>query len=71
MSGLQGKQKKLLKAIDHTTVEYQPFRKNFYVEVPEIAKMTSEGALLVLQDSESLKKINNTVFQKWKNIVQN
>ena len=46
MSGLQSKQKKLLKAIDHTKVEYQPFRKNFYVEVPELAKMKPEGNVM-------------------------
>lgn len=28
--------------IDHTAVEYVPFRKDFYVEVPEIANMTKE-----------------------------
>ncbi len=28
---------------DHTKVYYRPFRKNFYVEVPEISKMTNEG----------------------------
>lgn len=26
--------------IDHNNITYIPFRKNFYVEVPEIAKMT-------------------------------
>lgn len=36
------KQKKELPKVDHTTVEYSLFKKNFYVEVPEIAKMTSE-----------------------------
>lgn len=55
MSGLQGKQKKLLKAIDHTTVEYQPFRKNFYVEVPEIAKMTSEEVEEYRAELEGIK----------------
>ena len=28
---------------DHTKVYYASFRKNFYVEVPEIARMTPEG----------------------------
>ena len=28
---------------DHSKVYYAPFRKNFYVEVPEIARMTPEG----------------------------
>lgn len=29
--------------MDHGKIEYEPFRKNFYVEVPELAKMTQEG----------------------------
>jgi len=29
--------------VDHGKIEYEPFRKNFYVEVPELAKMTQEG----------------------------
>jgi hypothetical protein len=28
--------------VDHSNMQYTPFRKNFYVEVPEIARMTSE-----------------------------
>ena len=28
---------------DHNKVYYRPFRKEFYVEVPEIARMTDEG----------------------------
>lgn len=32
--------KKELPAVDHKTIEYQPFRKKFYVEVPELARMT-------------------------------
>lgn len=28
--------------VDHNSIEYVPFRKDFYVEVPEIANMTKE-----------------------------
>ncbi|GLH09143.1 Putative ATP-dependent RNA helicase DDX46 [Gryllus bimaculatus] len=41
-AGLANKQKKELAKVDHTNMEYPPFRKNFYVEVPEIARMTQE-----------------------------
>lgn len=41
-ANLATKQKKELPKIDHTKVEYSDFRKNFYVEVPEIARMTPE-----------------------------
>ena len=41
-ANLANKQKKDLAKIDHSGVEYLPFRKAFYVEVPEIARMTQE-----------------------------
>lgn len=41
-AGIANKQKKELAKVDHTSVQYTPFRKNFYVEVPEIAKMSPE-----------------------------
>ncbi len=34
--------RKDIPAIDHKTTEYQPYRKNFYREVPELARMTQE-----------------------------
>uniref|UniRef100_A0A8C3S1L2 Probable ATP-dependent RNA helicase DDX46 n=1 Tax=Chelydra serpentina TaxID=8475 RepID=A0A8C3S1L2_CHESE len=40
LTGYQTKQRKLLEPVDHGKIEYEPFRKNFYVEVPELAKMT-------------------------------
>ncbi|XP_032885213.1 probable ATP-dependent RNA helicase DDX46 isoform X2 [Amblyraja radiata] len=42
LTGYQTKQRKLLEPVDHGKIEYEPFRKNFYVEVPELAKMTAE-----------------------------
>lgn len=33
--------------MDHGKIEYEPFRKNFYVEVPELAKMSQEGKILL------------------------
>jgi len=41
-AGLAIKQKKELAKVDHSTVVYKPFRKNFYTEVPEIAKMAQD-----------------------------
>lgn len=35
------KHRKELAKIDHSSVSYAPFRKNFYVEVPELARMTN------------------------------
>lgn len=39
-ANLANKHKKELAKIDHSGMNYMPFRKNFYVEVPELAKMT-------------------------------
>lgn len=41
-ANLANKHKKELAKIDHSGVEYMPFRKCFYVEVPELAKMSQE-----------------------------
>ena len=41
MSGLaNSKQKEKVFKIDHNKIDYFEFRKDFYVEVPEIARMT-------------------------------
>lgn len=45
LTGFQTKQRKVLEPVDHKKIEYEPYRKNFYVEVPELAKMTPEGML--------------------------
>ncbi|XP_076024523.1 putative ATP-dependent RNA helicase DDX46 [Genypterus blacodes] len=42
LTGFQTKQRKLLEPVDHQKIQYEPYRRNFYVEVPELAKMTPE-----------------------------
>lgn len=41
-ANLANKHKKELAKIDHSGITYQPFRRSFYVEVPELAKMSPE-----------------------------
>ena len=41
-ANLANKQKKELAKVDHSTVDYSTFKKAFYVEVPEISRMTNE-----------------------------
>ncbi|XP_013115615.1 probable ATP-dependent RNA helicase DDX46 isoform X1 [Stomoxys calcitrans] len=41
-ASLANKHRKELAKIDHSGVEYAPFRKNFYVEVPELVRMTQQ-----------------------------
>lgn len=53
-ANLANKHKKELAKIDHSGVDYAPFRKNFYVEVPELGKMTSQD---VEQYKEKLEGI--------------
>lgn len=45
-----------LAAVDHSKVYYQPFRKNFYVEVPELAKLTPEGKEPLFNRSKNEKR---------------
>ncbi len=42
MSSLANKSKKDLVKVDHGAIEYIPVRKNFYIEIPELARMTPE-----------------------------
>lgn len=47
--------KKVLEQVDHSKVEYLPFRKDFYIEVPEIAKMTEEEVNAYRESLEDIK----------------
>ncbi|KAF7670374.1 hypothetical protein LDENG_00228450 [Lucifuga dentata] len=42
LTGFQTKQRKMLEPVDHQKIQYESYRKNFYVEVPELARMTAE-----------------------------
>ncbi|ELU15222.1 hypothetical protein CAPTEDRAFT_167508 [Capitella teleta] len=49
------KKKKELNQVDHDKIYYRPFRKCFYVEVPEIANLPPEEVLALRTDLESIK----------------
>ena len=42
MSGLNKQKEQKVFKIDHNKINYLSFRKDFYVEVPEIARMTQD-----------------------------
>uniref|UniRef100_A0A7N8XP62 Probable ATP-dependent RNA helicase DDX46 n=1 Tax=Mastacembelus armatus TaxID=205130 RepID=A0A7N8XP62_9TELE len=42
LTGFQTKQRKILEPVDHGKIQYESYRRNFYVEVPELARMTPE-----------------------------
>ncbi|XP_077448711.1 putative ATP-dependent RNA helicase DDX46 isoform X2 [Stigmatopora argus] len=42
LTGFQTKQRKILEPVDHGKIQYEPYRKNFYVEVPDLARMSVE-----------------------------
>lgn len=54
-ANLVNKHKKELAKIDHSGVNYAPFRKNFYVEVPELAKLTGEEVDKYRSDLEGIQ----------------
>ncbi|XP_046672913.1 probable ATP-dependent RNA helicase DDX46 isoform X1 [Homalodisca vitripennis] len=54
-TNLANKQKKELAKVDHTGVDYMQFRKSFYTEVPEVAKMTPEEVELYREELEGIR----------------
>ena len=47
--------KKDFAAVDHSRINYEPFRKEFYVPPPEIAAMTDDEAELLRLELDSIK----------------
>lgn len=54
-ASIANKQKKELAKVDHTEMNYIHFRKNFYVEVPEIARMTPEEVEIYKEELEGIR----------------
>lgn len=54
-ANIANKQRKDLAKIDHNNIIYIPFRKNFYVEVPEISKMTSQEVDAYKEELEGIR----------------
>ncbi|XP_050299462.1 probable ATP-dependent RNA helicase DDX46 [Anthonomus grandis grandis] len=52
---IANKQRKDLAKIDHNNITYLTFRKCFYVEVPEIAKMTNEEVEAYKEELEGIR----------------
>ena len=71
MDKLNKKGKKELPKVNHNNIEYLPFTKNFYLEVPEITKMTDSEVELFRTDNEGIKvkgKDSPKPFKKWPQI---
>ncbi|XP_054266207.1 probable ATP-dependent RNA helicase DDX46 isoform X2 [Macrosteles quadrilineatus] len=54
-SNLANKQKKELAKVDHAGMDYMSFRKSFYLEVPEITKMTTEEVEAYREELEGIR----------------
>lgn len=54
-ANIANKQKKELAKIDHNEISYHTFRKNFYVEVPEIARMTHDEVDAYKEELEGIR----------------
>uniref|UniRef100_A0A6B2L0Q1 RNA helicase n=1 Tax=Arcella intermedia TaxID=1963864 RepID=A0A6B2L0Q1_9EUKA len=48
-------QRKNLEEVDHSSIDYMPFKKDFYIEVPEIAKLTPEEIKAYRKELDSVK----------------
>jgi ATP-dependent RNA helicase DDX46/PRP5 len=55
---------------DHTKVYYRPFRKDFYVEVPEIARMTKKEVDDYREELDDIKCRGRNVPKPIKNWAQ-
>ncbi|KXN86398.1 Pre-mRNA-processing ATP-dependent RNA helicase PRP5 [Leucoagaricus sp. SymC.cos] len=49
------KNKKELATVDHSRINYEPFRKEFYIPPPDIAKMTDDEAELLRLELDGIK----------------
>jgi len=67
---LKEKSKKELVKIDHAGIEYEPFRKDFYLEVPEIAKMSDAEVEEYRTELEGVKTKGKNVPRPIKNWPQ-
>ncbi|KAJ1913381.1 pre-mRNA processing RNA-helicase [Mycoemilia scoparia] len=47
--------KKDIIAVDHTKIDYEPFRKEFYIEPPELKSMTEEDVKELRKDLDGIK----------------
>ncbi|GBP30557.1 Probable ATP-dependent RNA helicase DDX46 [Eumeta japonica] len=54
-ANLASKQRKDLAKVDHASLNYMPFRKAFYTEVGELARMTPEEVELYRQELEGIR----------------
>ncbi|CAH8665972.1 unnamed protein product [Schistosoma rodhaini] len=68
LAQLQKKDK--LQPIDHSKIEYFPFRKNFYVEVPELAKMSKEDVKAYRASLENIRVRGRECPKPLRNWVQ-
>jgi ATP-dependent RNA helicase DDX46/PRP5 len=55
---------------DHTKVYYRPFRKDFYVEVPEIARMSKKEVEEYRQELDEIRVRGKSVPKPIKNWSQ-
>ena len=54
MAGRMSKSDKL-GAVDHSKIDYPPFRRNFYIEVQELQKMSEEDVAKYRKELDDIK----------------
>lgn len=55
MANITAKSRKEITKVDHNTMDYVPFRKDFYIEVPEIQNLSKEEVEAYRADREGIK----------------
>lgn len=54
-----------LAAVDHNTIDYPPFRKNFYIEVSEISRMTANEEKELRKELDGIKVWGSWQGLRW------
>ena len=68
MAGRMSKSDKL-GAVDHSKIDYPPFRRNFYIEVQELQKMSEEDVAKYRKELDDIKVRRAAVFRRCTHIL--
>ena len=52
-------------AVDHSKIYYTPFRKNYYVEVPDLARITQEEVHAYRQELDGIRVVGRDVQSQY------
>lgn len=54
---------------DHSKIDYPPFRRNFYIEVPELARMSEEAVAERRKELDGIKVLSPKSNDKRRDVL--